>query len=212
MKRYLLVKRMFDIIISFMALVVLLPFCIIFAIIIKMESRGPVLFKQKRVGKNKKSFYILKFRTMKIDTPEEMPTYMLNDADSCITTFGGILRKTSLDELPQIINILKGDMSIIGPRPVLWKESELINERDKYGANDVLPGLTGLAQINGRDKIGNAEKAKIDGEYVKNISFKLDVEIFLKTIPKVLKHEGVVEGVRTYDVAEQGERVVEVKK
>ena len=144
---YFFLKRLIDIILSFIGLIILIPFFIIFAIIIKIESRGPVFFKQKRFGKNKKFFMIYKFRTMRNDTPKDMPTHMLRGAESYITKFGGIMRKTSIDELPQIINILKGDMSIIGPRPALWNQDDLIEERDKYGANDIRPGLTGLAQI-----------------------------------------------------------------
>lgn len=195
-KIYLIFKRIVDFVLALAALIILLPFFIIFAIIIKLELRGPVFFKQKRVGKNKKYFMIYKFRTMRTDTPKDMPTHLLKNADSYITKFGRIMRKTSIDELPQIINILKGEMSIIGPRPALWNQEDLIAERDKYGANDIMPGITGLAQVNGRDELKIAEKAKLDGEYAKKISFILDIKIFFKTIINVFKHEGIVEGVQ----------------
>ncbi|MBQ9298582.1 MAG: sugar transferase [Clostridia bacterium] len=191
---YLVFKRIIDIILSLIALIVLLPFFILFAIIIKIESKGPVFFKQKRVTKNKKYFMIYKFRTMRTDTPKDMPTHMLKNADSYITKFGAIMRKTSIDELPQLINILKGDMSLIGPRPALWNQEDLIAERDKYGANDILPGLTGWAQVNGRDELEIPIKAKYDGEYANKISLWFDIKIFFKTIIKVFKHDGVVEG------------------
>lgn len=193
-KAYLVLKRIIDFVLSLVAIIVLLPFIIIFAIIIKLESKGPVFFKQKRVGKNKKHFMIYKFRTMRTDTPKDMPTHMLKNADSYITRFGKIMRKTSIDELPQIINILKGQMSIIGPRPALWNQEDLIAERDKYGANDILPGLTGWAQVNGRDELEIPIKAKYDGEYVEKMSLLFDIKVFFKTIIKVFKHDGVVEG------------------
>lgn len=187
-------KRIIDFIVALIALIILLPFLIVFAIIIKLESKGPIFFKQKRVGKNKKYFMIYKFRTMRTDTPKDMPTHMLKNAESYITRFGKIMRKTSIDELPQIINILKGEMSIVGPRPALWNQDDLIEERDKYGANDVLPGLTGWAQVNGRDELEIPVKAKFDGEYVDKMSLIFDMKIFFKTIVKVFKHDGVVEG------------------
>lgn len=161
---------------------------------IKLDSKGPVLFRQKRVGINKTYFNILKFRTMKIDTPKDMPTHLLKDPQQYITKVGGFLRKTSLDELPQIINILKGDMAIVGPRPALWNQYDLIEERDKYGANDILPGLTGWAQINGRDELPIAVKARLDGEYVKRMGFLMDVRCILGTVISVVKQEGIVEG------------------
>ena len=188
------IKRILDIILSFIGLIILLPFMIIFSIIIKLESKGPVLFKQKRVGKNKKEFTIYKFRTMRADTPKDVPTHKLENAKSYITKFGGFMRKTSIDELPQIINILKGDMSIIGPRPALWNQEDLIKERDKYKANSIRPGLTGLAQVNGRDELPITIKAKFDGEYTEKISFILDLKIFFKTIVNVFKEDGIVEG------------------
>ena len=193
-KTYFFFKRLIDIILSFIGLIILLPFFAIFAIIIKCESKGPVFFKQKRVGKNKEFFMIYKFRTMRTDTPKDMPTHMLKNAESYITKFGGFMRKTSIDELPQIINILQGKMSIIGPRPALWNQDDLIKERDKYGANDIRPGLTGLAQISGRDELEIPVKAKIDGEYVEKMSLFLDIKIFFETISKVFKSDGVVEG------------------
>jgi O-antigen biosynthesis protein WbqP len=163
-------------------------------ILIKLDSKGPILFKQKRIGRNKKHFYILKFRTMRIDTPKDTPTHMLENPEQWITKVGKFLRKTSLDEIPQIINILKGDMSIIGPRPALWNQYDLIEERDKYGVHKLYPGLTGYAQINGRDEITIQEKAKLDGFYNDNLGLKLDIKIFMNTIKKVVKSEGVKEG------------------
>lgn len=193
-KKYIILKNMLDFILSLIALIILFPFFCIFAIIVKLESKGPVLFKQKRIGKNKKEFYIYKFRTMRTDTPKDMPTHMLKDAETYITKSGKIFRKTSIDELPQIINILKGQMSIIGPRPALWNQEDLIKERDKYNANSIRPGLTGWAQVNGRDELEIPIKAKYDGEYLEKMSFLFDIKIFLKTIIKVFKHDGVVEG------------------
>jgi O-antigen biosynthesis protein WbqP len=187
-------KRLIDIILSGVGTVVLAPFMLIIALFIKLESPGPVLFRQKRVGLHKKTFPILKFRTMRIDTPKDTPTHMLQNPDQYITKVGRFLRKTSLDELPQILNILKGDMAIIGPRPALWNQDDLVAERDKYGANDVLPGLTGWAQINGRDELEIPVKAKLDGEYVEKMSFLFDLKCFFGTIISIFKHDGVVEG------------------
>ena len=187
-------KRVLDFILSLVGLVILSPVLLIIALIIKLTSPGPVFFKQKRVGKNKTYFNILKFRTMRTDTPKDTPTHLLANPDQYITSIGKVLRKTSLDELPQIINILKGDMSIIGPRPALWNQYDLIEERDRYGANDILPGLTGWAQINGRDELEIDVKARLDGEYVERMSFLFDCKCFFGTITSVLKHEGVVEG------------------
>lgn len=161
---------------------------------IKLESKGPVFFKQKRVGIHQSHFDILKFRTMRIDTPKDTPTHLLADPDQYITKIGKFLRKTSLDELPQIINILKGEMAIIGPRPALWNQFDLIEEREKYGANDILPGLTGWAQINGRDELSIVLKSKLDGDYVQNISLSMDLKCFFGTLVSVLKKEGIVEG------------------
>lgn len=188
------VKRFLDIILSLGGIIVLaLPMALL-ALAIKLDSPGPVFFKQKRVGKNKEYFSILKFRTMRTDTPPDAPTHELTDPDKWITKTGRILRKTSLDELPQLFNILHGEMSIIGPRPALWNQYDLIEERDKYGANNVCPGLTGWAQINGRDEVEIEEKARLDGEYVKNICFSFDCKCFIKTIKSVIKSEGFVEG------------------
>lgn len=188
------IKRGLDVILSLIGLIVLSPLFIILMIAIKFDSKGPVFFKQKRVGKNKEHFYILKFRTMRTDAPKDMPTHMLQNPEAYITRVGKFLRKSSLDELPQIINILKGDMSIIGPRPALWNQYDLIEERDKYGANDIYPGLTGWAQINGRDELPIDVKARFDGEYVKKLSFWMDIKCFFGTILAVLKSDGVVEG------------------
>lgn len=188
------IKRVIDFTLSLIGCIVLSPILIVLCIAIKVDSRGPILFKQKRVGLHKTHFNILKFRTMRIDTPKDMPTHMLADPDQYITKVGKFLRKSSLDELPQLFNILKGDMSIIGPRPALWNQYDLIEERDKYGANDVMPGLTGWAQINGRDELEIPVKAKLDGEYVEKMSLGFDIKCFFGTITSVLKHDGVVEG------------------
>lgn len=191
---YRIIKRVTDFILALLGLIFLSPIFIILIIAIKIDSKGPVLFKQKRVGIHKSYFNILKFRTMRIDTPKDMPTHLLVDPEQYITKVGKFLRKTSLDELPQIINILFGNMSCIGPRPALWNQYDLIAERDKYGANDIMPGLTGWAQINGRDELPIDVKAKLDGEYVNNIGLKMDVKCFFMTIISVLKNDGVVEG------------------
>ena len=185
---------MIDFILSLIGLIVLSPVFLVLAIWIKLDSKGSVFFTQKRVGIHKTYFNILKFRTMRIDTPHDKPTHLLDNPDQWITKAGHFLRKTSLDELPQIINILTGKMAIIGPRPALWNQTDLIAERDKYGANDVRPGLTGWAQINGRDELEIPVKAAYDGEYVKNMSFLFDLKCFFGTIKSVFKHEGVVEG------------------
>jgi len=191
---YMTTKRLIDIILSLLGLILLSPMFLILIIAIKIDSRGPVLFKQKRIGLHKSHFHILKFRTMRIDTPQDTPTHLLDNPDQWITRVGKFLRKTSLDELPQIINILKGEMSIIGPRPALWNQFDLIAERDKYGANDVPVGLTGWAQINGRDELPIEIKAKLDGEYVDRIGFIMDMKCFFGTIVSVFKSDGVVEG------------------
>ena len=188
------IKRILDLIISYVGLVALSPIFLFIIIAIKLDSPGPIFFRQKRIGLKKSYFYILKFRTMRIDTPKDTPTHLLENPEQYITKVGGFLRKTSLDELPQIFNIIRGEMSIIGPRPALWNQADLIAERDKYGANDVMPGLTGWAQINGRDELEIPIKAKLDGEYVRKLSFRFDVRCFLGTISSVLNHEGVVEG------------------
>lgn len=197
---YYSLKHVLDRILALLGLVVLSPVFLVLIVLIKIDSKGPVLFRQKRVGIHKSHFDILKFRTMRIDTPKDTPTHLLQNPDQYITKIGRFLRKTSLDELPQIINILKGDMAIIGPRPALWNQYDLIAERDKYGANDILPGLTGWAQINGRDELPIDVKARLDGEYVEILNrnnssgFLMDCKCFLGTIISVLKHDGVVEG------------------
>ena len=191
---YKFFKRTLDIVLSFLGMIVLSPFFLLLVLDIKLDSKGPVLFKQKRVGLHNKHFYILKFRTMRIDTPKDTPTHLLENPEQWITKVGKFLRKTSLDELPQIWNIFVGDMSIIGPRPALWNQYDLIEERDRYGANDVLPGLTGWAQIHGRDELPIGKKAELDGYYVQHLSFGLDVRCFFGTIKSVAKSEGVVEG------------------
>lgn len=191
---YKYIKRFFDFVFALIGIVVLSPLFLLLVLAIKLDSRGPILFVQKRIGLNKKNFNILKFRTMRIDTPKDTPTHLLENPDQYITKVGRYLRKTSLDELPQIWNILVGDMSVIGPRPALWNQYDLIEERDKYGANNILPGLTGWAQINGRDELLIPDKAKMDGEYVKKLSFSFDCKCFVGTIVSIAKHEGVVEG------------------
>ncbi|MGN0983011.1 MAG: sugar transferase [Candidatus Limivicinus sp.] len=187
-------KRALDILLSGLGLVLLSPLFLIISIAVKVEDPGPVFFRQKRVGIHKSHFNIVKFRSMRQDTPHDMPTHLLDDPQRWITKTGRFLRKTSLDELPQIAQIFTGKMSIIGPRPALWNQFDLIAERDKYGANDVTPGLTGWAQVNGRDELEIEEKARLDGEYAQNISFKMDVKIFLMTVLGVLRGSGVVEG------------------
>ena len=188
------IKRLIDIVLSGIGIVVLSPVYLIVALAIKIDDPGPVFFRQKRVGIHKTHFNILKFRTMKMETPKDTPTHLLENPQQYITRVGRILRKTSLDELPQIFQIFTGEMSIIGPRPALWNQYDLIEERDKYGANDVRPGLTGWAQINGRDELPIDVKARFDGEYVENMSFLFDCKCFFGTFVSVLKHDGVVEG------------------
>ena len=202
------IKRLTDIILSLTGITITIIPMIIIAVIIKADSPGPVIFKQKRIGKGKKHVSILKFRTMKTDAPKDMPTHMLKDPESMITKTGRWLRKTSLDELPQLFNILAGQMSIVGPRPALWNQEDLIALRDGYikqtgeaqkekiTVNDLRPGLTGWAQINGRDELPIDEKAALDAQYLKNISLRFDIKCFLKTITAVLKSEGVAEGER----------------
>lgn len=187
-------KRGIDFLLSLVGIIVLSPILLILCIAIKIDSKGPVIFKQKRVGKNKSHFYIYKFRTMKVDTPQETPTHLLSNPDFFITRVGKFLRKTSLDELPQLFNILKGDMAVIGPRPALWNQYDLIEERDKYHANDIRPGLTGLAQISGRDELEIDYKARLDGQYTANITPIMDLKCFFGTIISVFKSDGVVEG------------------
>ena len=187
-------KRALDLLLSGLGLVVLSPLFLIISIAIKAEDPGPVFFRQKRVGIHKTYFNIVKFRSMRQDTPHDMPTHLLNDPQRWITKTGSFLRKTSLDELPQIAQIFTGKMSIIGPRPALWNQYDLIAQRDQYGANDVTPGLTGWAQVNGRDELEIEEKARLDGEYAQNISFGMDMKIFWMTVKNVLQGSGVVEG------------------
>ena len=187
-------KRLLDIVLSALGIVVLLPVYILIAVAIELDDPGPVFFSQKRVGIHKTHFRILKFRTMKVNTPKDTPTHLLANPEQYITRVGRVLRKTSLDELPQIFQIFTGKMSVIGPRPALWNQFDLIAQRDRYGANDVRPGLTGWAQINGRDELPIDVKARLDGEYVKNLSFGFDCRCFFGTIVSVLRSDGVVEG------------------
>ena len=202
-KKYL--KRLIDIVMSLGGIVCLSWLYLILIVAIRLDSPGPILFRQKRVGKKKRHFQILKFRTMRTDTPHDMPTHLLQDPDQFITRTGRFLRKTSLDELPQLWNILKGDMSVVGPRPALWNQFDLIEERDKYGANDIRPGLTGWAQTHGRDELEIEEKAKLDGYYAEHLSFGLDLKCFLRTIGAVLRSDGVVEGGTGRMAQERGE-------
>lgn len=188
------IKKLIDFLLSFFSLILLSPFLFLLSIIIKVDSPGPVLFSQKRIGKNKEIFKIYKFRTMRVDAPQNMATHIFDDASLYITKSGRFLRKTSLDELPQLINILKGEMSFVGPRPALWNQYDLIAERDKYDANNIHPGLTGWAQVSGRDELEIEKKAELDGEYVQNKSFLFDLKCFMLTFVSVFKSDGVVEG------------------
>ena len=199
-------KRLIDIFLSFWGLVVLFPVFVLISLLIVIDDPGPVFFTQKRVGINKTFFKLHKFRSMKMSTPHDMPTHLLENPEQYITKVGKFLRKSSLDELPQIWDIFVGNMSIIGPRPALWNQDDLVAERDKYGANDVRPGLTGWAQINGRDELEIPLKAKLDGEYIENLSFAFDCKCFFGTITSVLKHDGVVEG-GTGELHKQEEKV-----
>jgi O-antigen biosynthesis protein WbqP len=191
---YKRLKRLLDIFLACIVLLLTWPIFILISICIRLDSTGPVFFKQKRIGIHKKYFYILKFRTMRTDTPQNMPTHLLSNPDEAITRIGRFLRKSSLDELPQIFNILKGEMSFIGPRPALWNQFDLIEERDLYKANSIYPGLTGWAQINGRDELPIKDKAKFDGEYLKKMSLIFDIKIIFKTVSNVVRSEGVKEG------------------
>jgi O-antigen biosynthesis protein WbqP len=191
---YLPIKRLGDFFSALAGIILLLPVMLLLAVIIKIDSRGPVLFCQKRIGAGKTHFMMYKFRTMRTNTPKDMPTHMLKDPGSHITRAGRLLRRTSLDELPQLFNILRGDMSVIGPRPALWNQDDLLAERDRYGANALRPGLTGWAQINGRDELPIPVKARLDGVYVARMSFLFDCEIFFKTIFVALGGKGLSEG------------------
>lgn len=191
---YIHVKRILGLLLSLLALVVLSPLLLILSVIVRLTSPGPVFFRQRRVGIGKTHFMIYKFRTMRIDAPKDQPTHLLKDPSAYITPVGRFLRRSSLDELPQLLNIIKGEMAVVGPRPALWNQFDLIAERDKYGANDVRPGLTGWAQINGRDELPIDVKARLDGEYVRRMSFGFDLRCIVGTVVKVLRSEGVVEG------------------
>ena len=190
----MLFRSIIDILLSAAGLIILLPVFLAIAAAIKLDTKGPVLFRQKRIGIHKTTFDILKFRTMRIDTPKDIPTHMMKNPEQWITRVGKFLRKTSLDELPQIWNILVGQMSVVGPRPALWNQNDLVAERDKYNANSIRPGLTGWAQINGRDELPIEVKAKLDGEYLARMSPGMDIRCFFGTIFSVLKGEGVLEG------------------
>ena len=188
------IKRVLDLVISIPLLIVLSPLLLLLTVLIRLTSPGPALFRQKRVGNHKKYFMIYKFRTMRVDTPSECPTHLFQEPEKYITPIGGFLRAYSLDELPQLLNVIKGEMSIVGPRPALWNQFDLIEARDAVGANDVRPGMTGWAQINGRDRLPMVTKVALDAEYVRRMSFLFDLRCFLGTIFRVLRREGVVEG------------------
>lgn len=188
------IKPILDFLLSLVVIVLFIPLCLLICVLIFINDPGPIIFTQKRYGINKSFFNLYKFRTMKMSTPHDTPTHLLKNPERYITRVGKFLRKTSLDELPQLFNILVGQMSFIGPRPALWNQDDLISERDKYGANGVKPGLTGWAQINGRDELPIDVKAKLDGEYVKNMSFLFDIKCFISTIRVVLTQEGNKEG------------------
>ena len=187
-------KRLIDVVLSALGIIVLAIPMLVVALIIKIDDPGPALFRQKRVGLHKKTFMLYKFRSMKMSTPHDVPTHLLENPEQYLLKIGKFIRKFSIDEIPQMFNIFLGSMTIIGPRPALWNQDDLIAERDKYGANDVKPGLTGWAQINGRDELPIEVKAKLDGEYVEKFGFGMDVRCFFGTIFKVLRHDGVVEG------------------
>ena len=205
-----IIKRLFDIVLSGMAIIVLAIPMLVVAIIIKIDSPGPALFKQTRIGIHKTHFTILKFRSMPTQVPKDLPTHQFNAA-SMLSKWQVFIRKTSIDELPQIFNIFIGQMSIIGPRPALWNQDDLIAERDKYGANDIKPGLTGWAQVNGRDELEIAEKAKLDGEYTQHVTFKMDWTCFWMTVGNVLKHRGVIEGGTGVMAKQFGKRELETQ-
>lgn len=191
---YSTIKRGGDFILSCLGFIILLPLFLVLAIAIRLDSPGPALFRQKRVGIHKSYFYIWKFRTMSQDTPKDIPTHLQKKTELHMTSLGRFLRRSSLDELPQLINIIKGEMSIVGPRPALWNQYDLVEARDKYGVHDVKPGLTGWAQINGRDELDISQKARLDGEYVENFGLWMDVKCFFGTFLPVLRAEGVWEG------------------
>ena len=209
---YTHVKRILDFLLSLLALVVLSPLLLVLAVIIRATSPGPVFFQQKRVGQYKSHFMIYKYRTMRTDAPKDQPTHLLKDPNAYITPVGRFLRRSSLDELPQLFNILRGEMSLVGPRPALWNQFDLIAERDKYGANDVRPGLTGWAQINGRDELPIDVKARLDGEYVKRMSFFFDARCILGTVIKVMRSEGIVEGVQSETQTQREDTDAEYKQ
>ena len=191
------VKRILGLILAVLAIILLSPAMLVIALVIKCSSPGPVLFKQKRVGRDKHNFTIYKFRTMRVDAPKDQPTHLLASPEAFITPVGRFLRKYSLDELPQLFNIVKGEMALVGPRPALWNQDDLVAARDLYGANGVRPGLTGWAQINGRDELPIPEKARLDGEYVRRMSLGFDLRCLLDTVSSVARAEGVVEGRQT---------------
>lgn len=187
-------KRVLGFMLALVASAVFLPAHFIIALLIKLDSRGPIFFKQERIGIHKSRFLIYKYRTMDTAAPHDVPTHLMSESNRYITRIGKVLRKTSLDEMPQLINILWGQMAVVGPRPALWNQDDLVAERDRYGANDILPGLTGWAQVNGRDELDIPVKARLDGEYVQKMSFAFDVKCLLRTVTSVMEHQGVLEG------------------
>ena len=191
---YPFIKTFFDRVLAFIGIVILLPVFLVLALWIKLDSKGPVFFKQRRIGYLKKEFYLIKFRTMRSDTPKDVPTHLMKEASRYITASGRFLRKTSLDELPQLMNVLKGEMSLVGPRPALWNQDDLIALRDTHNVHSVKPGITGYAQVQGRDELPIPEKAQLDGYYVTHQSLWFDVTLLFLTIGAVLKTKGVAEG------------------
>ena len=187
-------KRFFDLVLSGLAILVLSPILLLLSLWVKLDSKGPVLFRQKRIGIHRSTFFIMKFRTMRIDTPHDVPTHLLKDPEQWITRAGRVLRKTSLDELPQLLQIFTGKMAIVGPRPALWNQDDLVEARERYGANDVRPGLTGWAQVNGRDVLSIEDKARLDGEYAAHVTLGMDIKCLWKTVVAVLTGKGIVEG------------------
>ncbi|MBR2077409.1 MAG: sugar transferase [Exiguobacterium sp.] len=209
---YMTLKRIFDGTLSGVALLLLAPFLLLIALLIKIDSKGPVFFKQKRIGLRETRFWMYKFRTMHQDTPNDVPTHLFNDSTKHITRVGAFLRKTSLDELPQLVNILKGEMAIVGPRPALWNQDDLVEARRQVGATEALPGLTGWAQVKGRDELPIEVKAKLDGEYVRQMSFWFDLRCIALTVRNVLLREGIVEGASPPSPSSEEKKMMHVAK
>ena len=209
---YMTLKRIFDGTLSGVALLLLAPFLLLIALLIKIDSTGPVFFKQERIGLRETRFWMYKFRTMHQDTPNDVPTHLFNDSTKHITRVGAFLRKTSLDELPQLVNILKGEMAIVGPRPALWNQDDLVETRRQVGATEALPGLTGWAQVKGRDELPIEVKAKLDGEYVRQMSFWFDLRCIALTVRNVLLREGIVEGAPPPSPSSEEKKMMHVAK